>query len=101
MNVKKIVGVILMIVAILIFLLLTNSIIYLYTKPEFKEWISSSGIGFLMLYVLTFFLFRLGRKWYRNKEEEIRGDILDSYRNISSRRRFIHWIFPVQLLRRF
>ncbi|MFT4668349.1 MAG: hypothetical protein ACJASM_002509 [Salibacteraceae bacterium] len=79
MNVKKIIGIILMTVAVLIFLLMINSVIFLYSDPELEKWIMSSAIGFLILFVLTFFLFRFGRKWYRNKEaEEIRGDILDT-----------------------
>lgn len=67
-----------MAVAVVIFLLLTNTIIFVYLDPELQKWISSSVVGFLLLYVLTFFLFRQGRKWYRNKEEETRTDILDT-----------------------
>ena len=67
-----------MAVAVVIFLLITNSIIFVFLDPELKEWISTSAIGFIMLYVLTFFLFGFGRKWYRNNEEEERADILDT-----------------------
>ena len=67
-----------MAVAVVIFLLMANSIIFVFLDPELEKWISSSVIGFIILFVLAFFLFRFGRKLYRNKEEEVRADILDT-----------------------
>ena len=78
MNLKKIIGVFLIGVAVLLFLLVTNFMLVVFMDTESKQSIISTVLVFAIFYVVNFIVFRFGRKLYRQEAAATRTDILDT-----------------------
>ena len=84
MNLKKIIGVFLIIISVLLFTLYVITIFQLFTNPIFKGEIESSLIGILFFIGFTILLFLYGRKTYTQGKHKIepktrhKNNIIDS-----------------------